>query len=82
MKIKRIEESNFDEISQWWLDWEIPIPDPDYLPHDSTGGYIVSKESGETVIRRNKILLKDIREFPLSKEQKDIKKFEGIIGQV
>ena len=30
MKIKRIEESNFDEISQWWLDWEIPIPDPDY----------------------------------------------------
>ena len=44
MKIKRIEESNFDEISQWWLDWGLEIPDPDYLPHDSTGGYIVSKD--------------------------------------
>ncbi len=43
MKIKRITEADFNTISQWWLDWGQPIPDPDYLPSDGTGGYIATK---------------------------------------
>ncbi len=43
MKIKRITEADFNTISQWWLDWGQPIPDPDYLPGDGTGGYIATK---------------------------------------
>ena len=42
-------------------------------------GYIVSRE---TVIRLNKKLLKDIREFCLPKYQKDIKKFPGVLEQI
>ncbi len=45
MKIRRITENDFDVISQWWLDWGQPIPDPDYLPHNGTGGYIATKDN-------------------------------------
>ena len=45
-------------------------------------GFCISRENEVTVIRPDPKLLKNIREFPMPKSVKEIKQFQGVIGQV
>ena len=45
-------------------------------------GFVISRENDVTVIRPDPKLLKNIREFPVPKSPKDIKQFQGVIGQI
>ena len=49
MEIRRIKESDFNMLGQWWLDHEQDIPDPKILPHDGTGGFIVNIDGTDVV---------------------------------
>ena len=42
MEIRQIKESDFSMLDQWWLDHNMKIPDRKLLPHNGTGGFIVS----------------------------------------
>jgi hypothetical protein len=42
MEIRQIKESDFSMLDQWWLDHGMKIPDRKLLPHNGTGGFIVS----------------------------------------
>tara|TARA_R100001163_G_C4994446_1_gene145845 strand:+ start:310 stop:708 length:399 start_codon:yes stop_codon:yes gene_type:complete len=42
MKIKRIQKTDFDTISKWWLDWGLEIPEEELLPEKGTGGWMIS----------------------------------------
>lgn len=44
MEIRRIKESDFNTIGQWWIDHGGKIPDKEFLPHKGTGGFIVSSK--------------------------------------
>lgn len=41
MQIRRIKESDYDTLVQWWKDWGWTPPSKDFLPEGGTGGYIV-----------------------------------------
>ena len=42
MEIRRIKDSDFNTIGQWWIDHGGKMPDKEFLPHEGTGGFIVS----------------------------------------
>jgi hypothetical protein len=42
--IRRLEESDYDELVNWWKDWKWEAPPRDFLPENGTGGFMVSND--------------------------------------
>ena len=46
MNVRRLQDSDWDMLQEWWLGWPgwVP-PQKDFLPGDGTGGLIVEKDN-------------------------------------
>jgi hypothetical protein len=45
--IRRLEESDYDELVKWWKDWKWDAPPRDFLPENGTGGFMVSNSDSD-----------------------------------
>lgn len=47
LKLRRLEESDYDTLVTWWKDWKWEAPPRDFLPENGTGGFMVSNNDGD-----------------------------------
>lgn len=44
MNIRKLQESDYETLEQWWKAWKWPPIQKDFLPDNGTGGFVVEKE--------------------------------------
>ena len=47
LKLRRLEESDYDTLVTWWKDWKWEAPPGDFLPENGTGGFMVSNNDSD-----------------------------------
>ena len=47
LKLRRLEESDYDTLVTWWKDWKWEAPPRDFLPENGTGGFMVSNNDSD-----------------------------------
>ena len=47
LKLRRLEESDYDTLVTWWKDWMWEAPPRDFLPENGTGGFMVSNNDSD-----------------------------------
>ena len=50
MKVRKLQESDWDFLPSWWEAYNQPIPQRAFLPDNGLGGFIVSSEPDNTPI--------------------------------
>ena len=48
MNIRKLTESDYETLANWWKAWKWPPIEKDFLPDNGTGGFVVEKD--ETMI--------------------------------
>lgn len=46
-KLRRLEDSDYDNLVKWWKDWKWDAPPKDFLPENGTGGFMVSNDDSD-----------------------------------
>ncbi len=44
MNIRKLTESDYETLANWWKAWKWPPIEKDFLPDNGTGGFVVYKE--------------------------------------
>jgi hypothetical protein len=44
MNIRKLTESDYETLADWWKAWKWPPIEKDFLPDNGTGGFVVYKE--------------------------------------
>ncbi len=44
MNIRKLTESDYETLANWWKAWKWPPVQKDFLPDNGTGGFVVEKE--------------------------------------
>lgn len=44
MNIRKLQESDYETLEQWWKAWKWPPIQKDFLPDNGTSGFVVEKE--------------------------------------
>ena len=60
--MRKLTESDYETLSNWWKAWEWPPVEKDFLPDNGTGGYVVEKDgvmivAGFVYITNSKVVL-------------------------
>ena len=44
MNIRKLKESDYDILVEWWKAWNWPPIEKEFLPDNGTGGFVIEKE--------------------------------------
>jgi len=44
MNIRKLTESDYETLANWWKAWKWPPVQKDFLPDNGTGGFVIEKE--------------------------------------
>ncbi len=44
MEIRKLTESDYEILVEWWKAWKWPPIEKDFLPDNGTGGFVIEKE--------------------------------------
>ncbi len=44
MNIRKLTESDYETLANWWKAWKWPPIEKDFLPDNGTGGFVIEKE--------------------------------------
>ena len=44
MNIRKLTESDYKTLANWWKAWKWPLIEKDFLPDNGTGGFVVEKD--------------------------------------
>ena len=50
MNIRKLKESDYDTLKEWWTKYSWPPIEKDFLPENGTGGLIVETKEGEPIV--------------------------------
>tara|TARA_R110000803_G_scaffold105029_4_gene173249 strand:+ start:7273 stop:7677 length:405 start_codon:yes stop_codon:yes gene_type:complete len=50
MNIRKLKESDYETLKEWWTKYSWPPIEKDFLPENGTGGLIVETKEGEPIV--------------------------------
>ncbi len=62
MNMRKLTESDYEALCEWWKAWKWPPVEKDFLPDNGTGGYVIEKDgvmivAGFVYITNSKVAL-------------------------
>ncbi len=62
MNMRKLTESDYETLCEWWKAWKWPPVEKDFLPDNGTGGYVIEKDgvmivAGFVYITNSKVAL-------------------------